>query len=323
MQRILRNHRHLLLQHFRTIPRLHCDCSRPPQRQARKFSVSSLSESREWIVVRHGETEWNLAKKVQGRTDIELNPTGQKQANYTAKALVENLLGINSKNDDGNRDRQGFKVRIYSSPLLRAHDTAKAIAKEFASSLPPSSISLTTTAALKEWDLGCLEGLARNQTVRDCPEDWKIFREWSNPWVSSEVASIPIRGGESMEQVRCRAVQFFEEESLSSTKSVYSEEAHDILIAVTHGGVLGQLLRHVASAQYHDRGEGAIQDENSKPDKERHQTNYHKPQNACITRMAVDPASSLWSIKSWASVAHLSGTSVEPIDTNYHSDRKE
>lgn len=61
-------------------------------------------------VVRHGQTDWNIQRKIQGSTDIELNSTGINQAKQTAE-LLKNI---------------NFDV-IYSSPLKRTFETAKII----------------------------------------------------------------------------------------------------------------------------------------------------------------------------------------------------
>lgn len=64
-------------------------------------------------VLRHGETDWNLDGKLQGRIDIELNEKGKRQA----KKVKEKLKGI--KFD-----------KVFSSPLKRAFETAKIITDE-------------------------------------------------------------------------------------------------------------------------------------------------------------------------------------------------
>lgn len=61
-------------------------------------------------LIRHGETDWNLIGKVQGREDIHLNDTGRAQAKRCAAAFKD----------------KGIKY-IITSPLIRAHETANII----------------------------------------------------------------------------------------------------------------------------------------------------------------------------------------------------
>ena len=63
-------------------------------------------------LVRHGQTDWNLAGRLQGRTDIELNDTGREQAREVGRAL---------------RGR-GWDL-VLASPLSRAAETARLIAE--------------------------------------------------------------------------------------------------------------------------------------------------------------------------------------------------
>ena len=62
-------------------------------------------------LVRHGQTDWNLARRIQGTTDIPLNETGRADARSAAAALAERP-----------------HHRIYASPLARARETAEIIA---------------------------------------------------------------------------------------------------------------------------------------------------------------------------------------------------
>jgi probable phosphoglycerate mutase len=64
-------------------------------------------------LVRHGQTDWNLAHRIQGSTDIPLNDTGRADARWAADRL---------------RDTQHHA--IYASPLSRARETAQIIARE-------------------------------------------------------------------------------------------------------------------------------------------------------------------------------------------------
>lgn len=88
-------------------------------------------------LVRHGETDWNLAQRIQGRTEVELNSTGRTQAAATANRLQE-VGGWNE---------------VFASPLGRAIETAQILA---------SGIGLADPAIdeeLWERDFGPAEGL--------------------------------------------------------------------------------------------------------------------------------------------------------------------
>lgn len=68
--------------------------------------------SRSIALVRHGETAWNAAGRYQGRVDLPLNERGREQAVAAGRALAE----------------EGRWEAVVSSPLLRARETARAIA---------------------------------------------------------------------------------------------------------------------------------------------------------------------------------------------------
>lgn len=63
------------------------------------------------FLTRHGQTDWNIAQKIQGRTDIELNATGIRQAENTREKLLDETIDL-----------------IISSPLKRTKKTAEIIA---------------------------------------------------------------------------------------------------------------------------------------------------------------------------------------------------
>lgn len=71
-------------------------------------------------LVRHGETDWNLARRIQGRTDIPLNDTGRAQARSTAQVLAA----------------AGTWTGVRSSPLGRAFETAEIVAARLGLSAP-------------------------------------------------------------------------------------------------------------------------------------------------------------------------------------------
>ena len=90
------------------------------------------------IVVRHGQTEWNLQSRVLGRTDIPLNEKGKEQA----VELAENLLPLRIDH-------------IYVSPLKRSAETGRIIADA-------CGADLTVREELLEHDFGAFEGVSRS-----------------------------------------------------------------------------------------------------------------------------------------------------------------
>lgn len=98
------------------------------------------------FLVRHGETEWNRLRRIQGRTDIPLNDTGRRQARATGRLLR----------------RRRFDA-IYASPLGRAFETAAIIADEVGLGQPE------THEALVERNYGAAEGLTFAEIDRRYP----------------------------------------------------------------------------------------------------------------------------------------------------------
>ena len=90
----------------------------------------------ELYLVRHGETDWNRERRIQGLTDIPLNDTGREQARRTGELLAR-------------REWDG----IYSSPLSRAAETAAIIAERIGLPAP------IPFPAVVERNYGAAEGL--------------------------------------------------------------------------------------------------------------------------------------------------------------------
>src|SRR6266545_5850147 len=87
------------------------------------------------LLVRHGETDWNAERRVQGHSDTPLNETGRAQAVALADAL------------------EGKEIdAVYSSDLLRAHETARIVAKR-------RGLEVTAIRDLRERNFGTWEGL--------------------------------------------------------------------------------------------------------------------------------------------------------------------
>ena len=131
------------------------------------------------FLVRHGETDWNQTHRFQGRTDIPLNQKGKNQAHALALTLKDEPL-----------------VAIYSSPLLRAIETARLI-KEFHPSTP-----LFEEGGLTEMDLGEFDGMEAGY----CAAHYQDFFE---TWRSTP-GRLRMPGGESLQEVQMRAIDTLE-----------------------------------------------------------------------------------------------------------------
>jgi probable phosphoglycerate mutase len=102
-------------------------------------------------LVRHGETDWNRARRIQGSTDIPLNTTGRQQAATTGALLARRRW-------DG----------IYSSPLSRALETASIIAAEAELGAP------RTIDAIVERNYGTAEGMTGFEIDRRFPPGTEV-----------------------------------------------------------------------------------------------------------------------------------------------------
>lgn len=97
-------------------------------------------------LIRHGETDWNVEKRIQGHTDVALNATGRTQALAMAFTAAH----------------QRFEA-IYSSDLARALATAEALAAR-------EALSVRTLPALRERHYGCFQGLTAAEAAARHPE---------------------------------------------------------------------------------------------------------------------------------------------------------
>lgn len=123
------------------------------------------------LLVRHGATDWNVALRAQGQSDIPLNDLGRSQAREVAAALSGLALAA-----------------VYSSDLARARHTADAIATAH-------GLEVTTDTAFREIDQGEWTGLTDEEIRRRWPDRWGTMRHHT-----------PRPGGESPEEVCRRAL---------------------------------------------------------------------------------------------------------------------
>lgn len=156
------------------------------------------------IIVRHGQTEWNIKGIRQGHLDSPLTGRGLAQA----KALGQRLA------------REKFSV-LYSSDLGRAIETAREI-------VSVTGHQIVTDARLRERHLGIFQGLNADEINERYPEERRLMRTSGPGYV--------IPGGESMIQQVERNVAFLD--------SLAVRHAGETIVVVTHGGVVSGFFRH-------------------------------------------------------------------------------
>ena len=108
--------------------------------------------SRRLVLLRHGRTAWNHARRVQGQRDIGLDDVGRAQATAVAPVLADLSPTL-----------------LWSSDLVRARDTAAAVAAV-------TGLEPTYDARLREFSLGEREGLTHEEYTRLAPEEFEAFR---------------------------------------------------------------------------------------------------------------------------------------------------
>jgi probable phosphoglycerate mutase len=157
------------------------------------------------VLVRHGETKWNVEQRIQGQGDSPLTEEGIDQARAIGRRLAAERFD-----------------RIVSSDLGRAMQTAREIARL-------TGHGVTPDARLRERHFGDGEGLTYAQIDAKYPGAFSRVRE-----VDPDFA---IPNGESRRQ--------FHERAVSALVALAEEHRGEALVVVTHGGVLATLYRHV------------------------------------------------------------------------------
>ncbi|CAI9282987.1 unnamed protein product [Lactuca saligna] len=158
----------------------------------------------EIVVVRHGETEWNAEKRIQGHLDIDLNDVGRQQA----VAVAERLSG------------ESKISAIYSSDLKRALETAETIANRC------GGLQVIQDQTLRERHLGDLQGLVYSEAPKI---KTKAYEALQSRHTNVEIPG----GGESLDQLYKRCT--------SSLQTIASKHRGERVVVVTHGGVIRAL----------------------------------------------------------------------------------
>lgn len=160
---------------------------------------------------RHGETDWNVKKKIQGTTDIPLNENGILQARHLAETLQEQHLPIRS---------------VYTSPQKRARETARIAADAIGA-------ECIIMEELREMDLGQWEG--SNWDIIEA-ENSETYRAWIK---NKRYVHTP--GGENYNELLRR--------TLEAAEYILAQETGDVLV-VSHSAVIMVLRCYIVGMAF-------------------------------------------------------------------------
>ncbi|HSW46547.1 MAG TPA: histidine phosphatase family protein [Phycisphaerae bacterium] len=160
----------------------------------------------EFIVIRHGETIWNVQGRLQGHQDSALTPLGLQQAAALATRLAAERFDA-----------------LYSSDLPRARTTATCISDI-------TGHAVIQDPRLRERNYGMFEGLTTQEIAARYPEEYQRF--------VSRDPDHPIPGGESRSEKFLRVTACMED--------IARQRPGRRVVIVAHGGVLGDLYRRAS-----------------------------------------------------------------------------
>ena len=126
------------------------------------------------IIARHGQTNWNIEKRFQGRLDVPLNATGRHQADSLRNHLTLDTFDT-----------------VCSSPLKRAAETAQIIA---------GKSPIAFDGKLAEIHHGCWQGKTKEEIAARWPDQWERWQDEPQRFAPS--------GGETAAHVRVRVEEF-------------------------------------------------------------------------------------------------------------------
>lgn len=211
----------------------------------------------EILLIRHGETDWNVEKRLQGHSDIALNREGVRQAAALGRFLLDEPLDA-----------------IFSSDLLRAFDTAQAIAQ-------PRGMTVQTDAGLRERCFGGFEGLIHPEIAQQYPAHYAA-------WQRRDFDARYPKGTQDAETLREFAAR-----AMACVAWLASRGGYQKIAIVTHGGVLDTVHRQASNLGYE------------------HARNF-EVLNASINRVKWD--GTRFHILAWADISHLAHVSLDEAD---------
>lgn len=189
--------------------------------QIQNSESSKCSEPTKVILIRHGETSWNILGLLQGNADVPLNENGTAQAQVLADSTYSKTVNV-----------------VYSSPLSRAYDTAQAIADVH-------QLPVKVRGNLREIGVGIYTGYRSNQIPKEVQISWSTNPDFAMPSGIPDTTNLIdpsyVEGinfeGESLNMVADRAWH--------GLTNLAKQHCGENVVTVTHGGVIQIALTQV------------------------------------------------------------------------------
>jgi 2,3-bisphosphoglycerate-dependent phosphoglycerate mutase len=162
------------------------------------------------VLVRHGESQWNLENRFTGWVDVPLTDTGRREAERAGQTL------------------RGMRFdRAFTSVLQRATETLDIILR----GIGQTDLPIERDAALNERHYGDLQGLNKAETAA------KFGAEQVHIWRRSYDVAPP--GGESLKDTAARTLPYFERAIVPRL------QAGENILVVAHGNSLRSIVMHL------------------------------------------------------------------------------
>ena len=165
------------------------------------------------ILVRHGQTAWNVNERFRGREDVPLDEVGLEQAERTAQRIAA----------------QWRPVAVYCSPLSRARATAEAIARR-------CGLPAQIHPGLVDIDYGRWQGMSPAEAERQFPHRVRC-------WYRGSGGARP-PGGESLADVQSRCLKAVREMACAHPDQAIVAVGHTVVNRLILLGALSVRLRH-------------------------------------------------------------------------------
>ncbi len=174
----------------------------------------------DFLLIRHGETDWNRELRFQGHIDVPLNDIGLLQAERLQQRMAQWL-------PQWQQDHQA-PSQLVTSDLKRARQTAQPMAQTL-------GVDCVEAPGLREQCYGCFEGLKAIDIKQQFPDEWQQWLRFDPAYAVPEAES----------------TQDFYNRVVTTLRELAHTYQGEHVVVVTHGGVLDMIWRHANSQSLH------------------------------------------------------------------------